>query len=190
MRGRFGTACITVSLLAGAAGLALAQDAPAADSSLIGTYWQTQDDKFILQFEGCGQETLCASLVWMLRPLDRDTGQPKVDDRNPVASMHNRPVCGLRLVTGLARETDDRWGNASFYNPDDGNTYRANLRRRDDGGLMMRAYVGVEMLGAALRLRSVPAPTETCDARAAAAMADIDNYMAETPGSPWVAAED
>src|SRR5690606_4181854 len=126
-------------------------------------------DKFILRLESCGDGALCADLVWLLRPLDKDTREIKRDEDNPDPALRDRGVCGLRLVTGLTRETDTRWGNASFYNPDDGKTYRANMRRNADGTMRLRIFVGVEMLGVSMTLRAVPAPTESCDERAAAA---------------------
>lgn len=191
MRGGMGTVLLgAAGLLAGAwlSAAPSAAQAPRDESGLAGAHWQTEDDKFILHVVECGDRAgLCADLVWLLRPLDRDTGQAKLDERNPNLALRDRQVCGLRLVTGLTRETDARWGNASFYNPDDGKTYRANIRRDGDGNLRLRVFLGVEMLGVTMRLRPVPAPAETCAARAEAALADIDNYFAETPGSPWVA---
>src|SRR5690606_10161316 len=138
---------------------------------LAGTYWQTDDDKFVFRLTDCGGGQLCADLVWLLRPLEKDTLQPKTDEFNPDPALRGQPVCGMRLVTGLTPNGGGEWNNGKFYTPDDGRAYNAYLRDRD-GDLSIRAYLGVVMLGRTMRLRPVEAPTESCEARAEAAMAD------------------
>lgn len=161
----------------------------AQDPDLSGSHWQTEDDKFILRVTECAEDELCADLVWLLRPLDKDTRRPKLDEHNPDTSLRTRPVCGMRLVTGLRADGDGEWEDGRFYNPDDGNTYSASMERRAAADLRIRAYLGVKMLGKTLRMRPVEAPTESCEDRGEAAMADIENYVAKTPGSPWVPTE-
>jgi hypothetical protein len=180
---------LALALAAAACAAAAALPASASESGLSGAYYKTDDDKFIFRIVDCGAGEICADLVWLLRPLEKDTRRPKTDEFNPDPALRGQPVCGMRLVTGLHPNGDGEWNNGRFYNPDDGRSFNAFLRDRD-GELSIRAYLGVVMLGKTMRLRPVEAPTESCDARAAAAMADIENYFAETPGSPWVKADD
>ena len=183
------TCSIRTFLTAGAAVLALAEPAHAqSESALPGTYWKTEDGKFVFHIVDCDGGELCGDLVWLSRALDKATYQPKRDKDNPDPALRDRPVCGLRVVTGLEPDGDNRWESGRFYNPDDGNNYGAWMRFDPEAdALTIRAYLGVEMLGKSMKLTQVDAPTEGCEERAAAAMADLDNYIAKTPGTPWAA---
>lgn len=159
--------------------------APAKAAGITDAYWQTDDDKFVFHLTQCGEE-LCGDLVWLLRVLDRRTDDVKRDKDNTDPSLRDRPVCGMRLVTELEPDGENEWGSGRFYNPDDGNSYSVSMDYEPDAdALEMRVYLGVPMLGKTMRLRRVEAPAESCEERGAAAMADLEDYYAKTPGTRW-----
>ena len=78
--------------------------------------------------------------------VDDMAGQPRVDRNNPDASLRNRPLIGLNLLTNFFFE-DGIWRNGRIYNPRNGKTYRSNLRLTKTGALKVRGYIGFSWLG-------------------------------------------
>jgi uncharacterized protein (DUF2147 family) len=78
--------------------------------------------------------------------VDDIASQPRVDRNNPDASLRNRPLIGLELMTNFFFE-DGIWCNGRIYNPRNGKTYRSNLRLTKTGELKVRGYIGFSWLG-------------------------------------------
>ena len=74
---------------------------------------------------GAGKRYLCAKIVWLQSPLDRN-GRPLRDVRNENPSLRGRQIMGLPIVSGMAPVGANRW-KGNIYNPEDGNTYSATL---------------------------------------------------------------
>ncbi|MGE0624262.1 MAG: DUF2147 domain-containing protein [Pseudomonadales bacterium] len=90
--------------------------------------------------------TIVALKDAVYRP-DEDLGVPgesRRDDRNPDASLRERPLLGLELLSGYRFEKG-RW-EGRLYDPESGNTYSSRMER-DGPRLKLRGYVGVPMLG-------------------------------------------
>ncbi len=68
-----------------------------------------------------------ARVVWLHEPIDRRTGKPKTDKRNPDPAKRARPLIGLQVVNGLAPSGPNKWSGL-IYNADDGRTYRASFK--------------------------------------------------------------
>ncbi len=81
-----------------------------------------------------------------LREVDGMAGQPRVDRNNPDASLRNRPLIGLELMTNFLFE-DGIWRNGRIYNPRNGKTYRSNLRLTKNGALKVRGYIRFSWFG-------------------------------------------
>jgi uncharacterized protein (DUF2147 family) len=93
----------------------------------------------------CGAQ-LCGRLVWLKEPLDTE-GSPKRDHRNDDERLKSRPICGLELMTGFTQESPTEWTGGRIYSPDDGNTYRAQMKLDGPDRLSLRGYVGIPLLG-------------------------------------------
>jgi uncharacterized protein (DUF2147 family) len=85
--------------------------------------WRMGNGKITVQVDYCGGENLCATIVGMSRPLDKN-GQPKLDKENPNPSLRSRPVMGLQIMDGMKPSGENRW-KGKIYNADDGGTYTA-----------------------------------------------------------------
>ena len=60
---------------------------------------------------------------------------------------HNKPVKGLRIISGVRRKGDE-WGGGEILDPDNGKVYRVKLRLADNGNkLLVRGYLGISLLG-------------------------------------------
>jgi uncharacterized protein (DUF2147 family) len=66
------------------------------------------------------------AVVWLSEPIDRTTGQPKTDKRNPDPNQRARPLLGLQVGDGLTASGPNQWSGA-IYNADDGRVYQASF---------------------------------------------------------------
>jgi uncharacterized protein (DUF2147 family) len=80
------------------------------------------------------------------REVDGMSGQPRIDRNNPDASLRDRPLIGLELMTNFLFE-DGIWRNGRIYNPRNGKTYRSRLKLTKSGELKVRGYIGFFWLG-------------------------------------------
>lgn len=124
--------------------------APAAlaqGESPVHGLWVTPEGKSRVEIYSCG-ENLCGRIVWLREPL-REDGSVKRDRENPDEALRSREIVGLQIMQGFERANDSgtEWEDGEIYNPEDGKTYSANIRLRDDGTLRLRGYVGIPLLG-------------------------------------------
>jgi uncharacterized protein (DUF2147 family) len=88
---------------------------------------------------------LCGYIYWLKKPLSN--GRPKRDQHNPDARLRDRPLCGLRILSDFKRTGAGTWGAGQIYNPNDGRTFSSTMTLASDGGLQIRGYIGVSLLG-------------------------------------------
>jgi uncharacterized protein (DUF2147 family) len=120
------------------AALAIALVAPVAAHALEGTVWRTATGTGIVRIEPCDNGKTCGVLTRVTPP----NGQPGVDGRNPNPALRARPLQGVRILTGFTRGPDGRYVGGQIYNPEDGRTYRSELKTRPDGKLAVKGCVG------------------------------------------------
>ena len=53
---------------------------------------------------------LCGKIVWLSEPNDKK-GNPKLDRRNPDATLQTQPLLGLTILSQLkpSSDRDDQW---------------------------------------------------------------------------------
>lgn len=110
--------------------------------------WLTQDKDSHVEIYKDGDKYF-GKIIWLSEPIDSITGKPKVDDKNPNASLQNRPVLGLNLLTGFVFD-DDQWNNGKIYDPKLGKTYSCYMEFPDasnKNNLKIRGYIGFSLLG-------------------------------------------
>lgn len=105
--------------------------------ALIGQSWLTENGKARVQFSPCPASggKLCGTIVWLAEPLDKKTGQPRIDALNKNAKEKGRPVMGLPLVEGFSWR-NDAWRGGTIYDPESGERYNATLEM--DGRLSLK----------------------------------------------------
>ena len=114
------------ALLALTAALSIAWPAW-AETDVIGR-WATPSVAAVVELERCGDAlTLCGTVRWLWDAVD-DKGRPRLDANNTDPSLRTRPMVGLSILSGLKPRTGGGW-SGQIYNPEDGQTYRATLRR-------------------------------------------------------------
>ncbi|WP_041790015.1 DUF2147 domain-containing protein [Rhodoferax ferrireducens] len=74
------------------------------------------------------------------------------EDLNPTCkkcegTLKDAPVIGLTILSGMSKE-GDQYAGGQILDPDNGKTYRSQLRLIEDGKkLEVRGYIGVPLLG-------------------------------------------
>jgi len=98
----------------------------------------TENDKFY------------GKIVWLKNPIDDETGEPKLDDKNEDESMRDRPVMGLMLLRDFVFDGDDEWEDGKIYDPKNGKDYSCYMEFPDNENknkLKVRGYIGISLLG-------------------------------------------
>ncbi|MGQ3297169.1 sterol desaturase family protein [Reyranella sp.] len=110
-----------------AGGLLLSADPVHAQEGPVGR-WVTPGAAAVVEILPCtGTAGLCGTVRWLWDGMD-DKGRPRLDIQNADASQRARPLVGLSILSGLTRAANGGW-EGRIYNPEDGQTYRAILRR-------------------------------------------------------------
>ncbi len=125
------------------AALLAAMTASARAETLTGT-WLSEDGKLAVLIERCGGD-LCGNIRWMKPKAGRQG--PRLDEKNPVPALRDRPLCGLRILEGLEPDADGGWKGGRLYYPKHGRNYSVKVTPAPGGRVEMRAYLGAPFLG-------------------------------------------
>lgn len=147
-------------------------DPPAPVEAVLGP-WLVEDGSAVIEVEACG-ETLCGLVYWS-KDLETPSGADSRDTLNPDKSLRSRPICGLTIIKGLAREGAASWGGGTVYDPESGLTFNAEMRLEPNGRLRFRGYVAIPLLGGS-QVWSRPAPVPSrCSTPATARYESVSN---------------
>ncbi len=128
-----------------------AQTAPTATG--FEGLWRAEDAS-VIELKRCPKaDQLCGYIAWA-----KEEG---TDEANPNPGLRNRPICGL-LILELQQFDGKMWRSGWVYDPQDGKTYKAALRKRD-GKLFLRGYVGAEVFGETETWTAAASPVPTCN---------------------------
>jgi len=120
-----------------------------ATSSEVRGLWvdhrESDQRKVAVWIEDC-ENLLCGRIYWLKKPLSA-RGQPKRDKHNPDAMLRDRPLCGLNILSGFRRSTENTWSGGQIYNASDGRTFSSTISLEHDGSLRIRGYVGISLFG-------------------------------------------
>ena len=122
----------------------------AGQNNILGT-WNTDGGDSRLEFYRCGDK-ICGKIIWLKVPNyidsnDGPVGITKVDRKNPDPALRNRPILGLQVMKGLVAKGDNRWGNATCYDPETGKSYKCKMRLVSPDRLELRGYIGISLFG-------------------------------------------
>lgn len=122
-------ACLLVAVLPAA--IVAAARAPSIDGKYI-----TQGGFVEVTIAPCRSSAGSARCGTITRILKRKAGESNVDTHNDNPALRKRPIKGITLLTGLRFEGNAWRGNV--YNPEDGGTYRAEVRPQSGGGIQVK----------------------------------------------------
>ena len=128
-----------IAAIAVAGGLLCAADPARADEGPAGR-WATPGVAAIVELAPCSDTSgLCGTIRWLWEAND-EKGRPRLDTQNADATLRARPLIGLSILSGLAPAAGGSWAGR-IYNPEDGQTYRATLRRVGNDTLVIEGCV-------------------------------------------------
>lgn len=113
---------------------AVAQAASPGDA--VNGVWLTADGSSRVQIAAT-QGVYDGRVVWLKNPDGAD-GKPKVDRRNPDASLRTRPVMGLAVLSGFHYAGNNVWDGGTIYSPETGKSYACQLSLAPDGSLKLK----------------------------------------------------
>ena len=121
--------------------LALSANDFNSKKGILGTWLiEAKDAKAEIYLEKDG--TASGKIIWMLNPIDEETGKEKRDKKNPDKSLRTRPVQDLVFIYGFHYDADkDEWLEGTIYDPKTGKTYRSSMWIEEDK-LQLRGYIG------------------------------------------------
>jgi uncharacterized protein (DUF2147 family) len=109
--------------------------------------WLSADKAAVIEFKSCtdNQESLCGTIVW-----DKDAGTPE-------------DACGV-VIAKLKTFEDNAWRNGWIHDPRTKKNYKGVVRVKQET-LLVRAYIGAELLGETEEMTRVAAIPPGCKAR-------------------------
>lgn len=133
---------------------AFAAQAEIAEDAVVGTWLTAPSDggQSHIEIVQTG-ESFSGSIVWLELPNYPDDdeegmgGLPRVDRKNPDSERHGDPILGLKILDGLTYEGEGEWKNGTIYDPNNGKTYKSQMRLEGDDVLMVRGFIGFSFIG-------------------------------------------
>lgn len=116
---------------------ALLSPAAAQESRDVYGDWYTPEKDSIIRLADCGDGTPCGTVIW----IDKTRAKVLVDENNPDPALRERPMEGVTLLSGFAERGED-WRGGTIYNPEDGKSYDARLKRMSEEELQVKGCVG------------------------------------------------
>jgi uncharacterized protein (DUF2147 family) len=98
--------------------------------------WLTADRAAIVRVGSCGAH-LCGAVA---RILARGPKVPRTDVHNPDPTLRSRPLVGLPVLIGFARD-GAQWTGGRAYDAKTGRTYKARLTPNLDGSLTVTGCI-------------------------------------------------
>lgn len=86
------------------------------------------------------------TMIWMKDEND-ENGNRKLDDKNPDASLRNRPMVGVDILFGFKYSGNGWFNQGRIYDPGTGKTYRARIHVSDKNTAKIRGYIGIPLIG-------------------------------------------
>lgn len=112
--------------------------------SIIGI-WQNGTGKGHIQIYKQGAKYF-GKIIWLKEPMDKNTGRPKLDSKNPDPAQRNNPIIGLIMMRNFTYDNGE-WTGGHIYNPQEGKEYKAYLKMQDQNTLLVRGYIGISLIG-------------------------------------------
>lgn len=110
--------------------------------------WKNGEGTGIVEIYRTTSGHYAGKIIWLKEPIDPETGQPKLDKRNPDESKRNVPTLGLINMHGFQyNEEENVWEDGHIYDPKNGKEYSCKMELKDNNTLKVRGYIGVSMIG-------------------------------------------
>jgi uncharacterized protein (DUF2147 family) len=85
-----------------------------------------------------------------------EPGAARLDVKNPNKAQRERPLLGLKILTGL-KFVDGKWEQGKVYDPGSGRSYRCHLVLATPDYIELRGFMGFSLLGRTMYWQRAPA---------------------------------
>ncbi len=109
--------------------------APATAATPVAGRWLTEEGNAVVTIGACGN-AVCGRIT---RLIKGPPSGPPVDRNNPDATLRNRPIEGLTILSGFT-DAGSEW-RGRIYDPKSGKTYKSILKREGDGNLKVQGCI-------------------------------------------------
>jgi uncharacterized protein (DUF2147 family) len=106
----------------------------------IAGVWLTEAGDSKVEIRGNGG-VWGGKVVWLATP-ERE-GAPIQDVRNVDTSLRGRPIMGLEVLEGFARNGEGTWGGGTIYSPRQGKSFPAGIRLSGTNRLEITVNAGL-----------------------------------------------
>ena len=162
---RVSGAVVVCAAFAAAAPSVLAQAPlahPASHNGVEGV-WFDHSGRGAIEIVACGAR-LCGYIYWV-----KDTtrqGKPVVDKLNPDPKRRDQPICGTRILANLtpngALQPNRVWTGGQIYNPEEGESFDAEITLITPERLSVLGYAGIKMFGETFTWTRAPTDLVRC----------------------------
>jgi len=125
----------------------------AQNSTVIGN-WKTPLGSTV-HFDRCGQ-LVCAWITYV-----SPSAPSSKDIHNPDSSLHDRPLCGMKVGSGFTLNSPTTASGGLLYDPKTGRTYHSKLAINGTN-LIVHGYYGVAFLSGSETWTPVDSPANPC----------------------------
>ncbi len=137
--------------------------APPAPPDVVGV-WLDHTKRGAIEIMPCGTR-LCGYVYWVKDPVLRN-GKPVLDTNNPDPARRGKPMCGTQILSNLTQQGRAPigyvWGAGSIYNPEEGQSFDAELKLQSDNELSVLGYLGLKFMGEQFTWTRAPAELARC----------------------------
>jgi uncharacterized protein (DUF2147 family) len=152
---RMSKAFVVVAALSAPVAVRCAGAAEQADFTGI---WMSDKGDGATEIKPCGEQ-LCGYIYSILKVPDPQL--PLRDNRNEKTELRKRPLCGLQVLGGLKKVSDDAWGEGWVYDPEAGKSYSVEITL-DGSTLSVRGYIGTKLMGRTVKWSRAPTAPPKC----------------------------
>lgn len=91
--------------------------------------WFNQEKTSKIQVYLAKDGKFYGKIVWLDKPNDEKTGNPKLDKENPDDASKSNPIMGLLILKGFSIDANDKnlYTGGTVYDPKNGKTYCGKL---------------------------------------------------------------
>jgi len=114
--------------------------AQANPDAILGIWFNEEKDAKIKVYKENGK--FYGKIVWHKTGDDISA----FDENNPDPELQKRKKVGLIILTDFEFD-DGQWEDGDIYDPKSGKTYSCVIKLQKDGGLNVRGYIGISLLG-------------------------------------------
>ncbi|MGI9422343.1 MAG: DUF2147 domain-containing protein [Hyphomicrobiaceae bacterium] len=141
-------------------GFALLSGAPVLAKQEIHGVWIDDSGKGAVEIRPCGR-SMCGFIVWLKKSLSR-TGKPLTDKLNPEPRRRGKPICGLQVIGRLKPQSDGSWDDGWIYDPNKGQAFDVEVKRRSAEFLQVKGYLGLKFLSETFVWKRAPNGIKRC----------------------------